>query len=181
MSDLRDLASLPPKLQQFVRRLTIATNPQYDWEVPPQEQPDLANPVELNNQEIVFSNAMIELAGAIVATRRELLARKKELREAQREISKFEMQVLREAGTLSSADRNSKQLQQAFIERKIGENAAIRATYWARRDRADVLEDAIADLEGELDNCDQLIRVVKHASENVQTHLSFVKDEWKRR
>lgn len=181
MSDLRDLASLPPKLQAFVKRLSIATNPEYDWEVPPQEQTDLANPVELNNQEIVFSNAMIELAGAIVAVRRELLEKKKAYREALRDISKFEMQVLREAGTLSSADRNSKQLQQAFIERKIGEKPELRATYWSRRDKADELEDAIADLEGELDNCDQLIRVVKHASENVQTHLSFVKDEWKRR
>lgn len=181
MSDLRDVASLPPKLQQFIKRLSIATNPQYDWEVPPQDQAQLANPVELNNQEIVFSNAMIELSGAIIATRRELLATKKAFREKTRLVAEFEMQVLRAAGSLSSADRNSKQLQQAFIERKIGENAAINGPYWVAREAAEKLEDAIADLEGELDNCDQLIRVVKHASENVQTHLSFVKMEWNRR
>jgi predicted nucleic acid-binding Zn-ribbon protein len=169
----------PPKpgtpLGDFLAKLRIPFNPLYDHEQPPESQAELANPVELKNRSLIFSNATMELAAAVVEIRRELLGLRKELRAAKKAVTGIEMEALR-SGPMPSADKNSTRLQQAFIEKRIAEGTRDKE-YWAHRGKVDSIEESIEELKDELENCETWTWTLKQAAENVQTHLSFTKHE----
>ena len=173
--------SLPEKLRAYLSYLRVPVRPDYDWQLTPGENgEDYVNPVELNNQITVYGNAQLELGAAMAAINRKRLEQRKRKRAIEAMLKRTDTQVFRDTG-MKSTDKNSKALQQAFVEKKLMEMPAQFEAYRTLHDELDTIIDRLDELEVEGDNVDQFIKVVKHASDNAQTHLSFIKEEMRRR
>lgn len=159
--------------------MRIRTNPAFVDDVDPTEQEwAYVNPVALNNDLITIANEMLTLAeasvGAINANKTFRLERKK----LQRAQDDFETSLLA-IDPLNPAEGKNLKTTAAAIERRI-KQGQYSAEVDARVKRIRELEDAI-------DRNDDIIKTAKFywdtadkVSDNIKTHLSFVKDERRR-
>ena len=155
--------------------LAIPVNPEYDFDLDPAEQPNYVNPVTLNNRIIYYANAASKVSDQLIALRRKLLEARIELRKATRAVSDEEYDILLASG-LTKSDFKSLKDRQYFI-RKYVNDSGTSERYATVVEAQDKLSDTVLALEVQLENGEDLLRVINQLSSNIQTHLSYVKNE----
>lgn len=164
-------------MSQLADRLTLPLNPAHDVEADPGDQADLANPVTLNNYELVYTNAMIQVTQLSIDVNRKIEACKKARAEAEHQLEDLEEAVLRAHPAPTSA--NSVKKTQAWVAER-----AVEMELGGRRTELVALgrdyDQTLAGLKAEAWHCSLWIDAIKLGSQNMQTHLSYVKDERRR-
>ena len=161
-----------------IRALLVPVNPGHDLRADPARQTEYVNPVTLNNMQVVYANKAIEVTEAIVANNRKLAALKARQAKAEGQLEDIERVILTEHPA-PAADRKSNKLLEAYLERmahETGRTAEIRA---AREELRTIKNDMLL-IEAEIDSGRQVWAMLRLVGEHGQTHLSFVKDEYKR-
>lgn len=160
-------------------RMRIVTNPHFDLEIDPSENEfAYVNPVALNNDLIKLANEMITLAEAKVEAIKAIQKLKLERKKLERALDDLEQQLLRDDPLSPSEAKSLKTIAAA---------AARRAKESGHLATIDELRAKIRAVEDQIDKHDAIIRTsdiywdtAERVSENIKTHLSFVKDEKKR-
>ena len=158
--------------------LMIPTNPEYDWEVDPNTQFDFVNPVVLNNKLMQHANAAITVTQAIVTANRKLndLESKRVLLET--ELEDLEQKVLAKQPPTPAEAKTLKQLG-AYIIRMMeqADDPSDYARYLQVKDELSGMAKEMAEHRMSVDNGRQVFQMLKMLSEEIKTHLSFVKNE----
>lgn len=163
-------------LGRFVTRTKVPTNPTYDFQVNPQSQHEYVNPVTANNKLVEIANAYLDLTSIVV----ECLQARKDLKatvaEAQQGLDDLELDVLQHEPPTATADTRNNRTIQAYVQRCLATRDT-RADY----DRYQVtLRDArrkLDHVEAKLEAARAMLAALEMQSTNIQTHLSFVKNE----
>lgn len=164
-------------MSDFFERLIVPTNPDYDFEGDPHQQPDFANPVVLSNKLVLYANATIELTKSIVAVSKRRERRRLELRDEERKLQDLKRGALSRNPITPTAAKNL-QLTDAHIYRAL-EAEALLAGYKIIEDKIAKLEDEIEGLKAQEEDFKYSVHTIKLASENIVAKLSFVKAEAK--
>ncbi len=160
--------------------LLIPTHPDVD---PDEDQgaeaTDLANPVTVNNRQVLFANEAIRIAQRHVGLNRQILKLKLELKVTRRAHEKIVRRVLTEFPPERVSDTKTLKLVDAYVARvadraRVSEELALLENEQAR------LEDEIMKKEAEAENQQLAMSAIKLASQNAMTFLSYVKDEARR-
>jgi hypothetical protein len=158
--------------------LLIPTNPDYDPDHP-DDGVDLANPVTVNNQQILFANEVIAVTGEHIAANRDITQCKLELKVLRRMRNDLHRQILRDRPPRSGNDVKNNQLVDAYIFRMAVELQLDGMLHQIDEQEA-TLEASLAEAEAEAANCALKLTALKLASQNTMTFLSWVKEEAKR-
>jgi hypothetical protein len=159
--------------------LTIPTNPDY---APPDvsgDEAELANPVTVNNQQVLFANAALRVAQEHVEVNRRLVGARLELRVARRDFDDAMRAILKAHPPASANDTKNLKLTEAYVWRRAEENA-LDGALRAHERLVQAREDEVTRLEAEADNKALAMAAIKLASQNAMTFLSYVKDEARR-
>lgn len=159
----------------LLKSLVIPTNPDYKWELDPDEQPEYVNPVALNNREVQYANAAIRVAQRLVATNRHIAKSKQNLATARHALEDFERELLLAYPAPSSATKSTKLLQAYLYAAAIQHDK--RETLNALVTEVRAIERDLISLEIEADMAHTAFQAIKLGGEHIQTHLSFVKNE----
>lgn len=155
--------------------LSVPVNPDYDWNKGPETQAEYVNPVTLNNRQVQWINAAIEVTREHIRLNKQLGERKAELSKVRFDLEDLEQELLLAYPPSTTATKSLKLLQQYVFQTAVTASRSEelkRLTGEIRR-----LETEIQKLEIEIDNCRQIYQMLKLAGEHGQTHLSFVKQE----
>jgi hypothetical protein len=159
-------------------KLLIPTNPDYDVDGA-EPTAELANPVTVNNQQVLFANEAIRVTQDHVALNRDRTRLKLELKATRRAKDAIVRDLLRRFPPGSANDTKTLKLLDAYVWRKAEEfNEAERLRLLEEEEQH--LEDEIERLEDEGHNKALAMAALKLASQNAMTFLSYVKDEAKR-
>lgn len=157
-------------------RMRIPVNPEFDLEADPHENEyQYVNPVQLNNQLIVLANEQVSLAQVRVAAEREIVALKLDKRKLERKLEDLEEALLRD-NPLSPSEAKSLKTIGAAVARRVKE-AGNEAVFAELRDQIRDLEDKTDEQLGLAARSRIYSDTAYNVSENIKTHLSFVKYE----
>lgn len=157
------------------KRLTVPVSQSHDLECEPDGQPEYANPVTVNNYQIVYSNALIELADTVVTYDKVVSAGKKKQREVERKMEDLGRRVLQQSSP-RALDLKTLKMQDAFISAKAGE-LGLGTEYEQYTADLRQLEDEIAEAATVVKAARDYIHVVERASNNAMAFLSYYKHE----
>lgn len=157
----------------------IPVNPNYDTDVPPEDQEfAYVNPVTLNVHQIELANEMARLADVEVKAKRDAVAHRLEKKKLERQVRDLEEALLAN-DPLKPTEAKNLQTTAAAIRRR-----AIAAEQWdtltALRQQIHALEDLIETADGLVDRARVYWTTAQHMNDAIKTHLAYVKDEWKR-
>lgn len=163
----------PAETQRAVS-LLIPLNPHCSPDVDPAQHlsTEYVNPVVVNNREVLYTNAAIQLTDQLNAFNTKIEAAKKAKRDAEEQLAAFERRILRQhplprgTTTLKAID--------AYIERMAVEGGTADQLDELRTHLRDV-EDALAHWERRRDNARNWLAALELGSKNITTFLSFVK------
>jgi hypothetical protein len=155
--------------------LLVPVNPDYDWDVPAEEQTEFVNPVRVNNHVMLQHNAAIRVAQRVVALNRKIATGRQALGTAKDALEDFEQELLITYPAPGSATKNLKVLN-AYV-RQVAFEHGQREEYLARVQAVRDAERAVASLELEAETARFVFNTIKLTGEHAQTHLSFVKNE----
>ena len=162
----------------FYIHLQIPTNPEYDFGADPETQFDYANPVTLNNKLIEYANASIVVIRRLVTAQQEVAECKQELQALNAQIDDVEQEIL-SAYPPTTADTKTLKVLAAYIRRRATEDPDKAHLYFTRLNDRTELQARLLVLDAQIDNARQTFQLIKLLSDQVQTHLSFVKSEVK--
>lgn len=152
----------------------IPTNPQYVFEKP-KIRSQYANPVVLRDYLIRISNNIEVTIDKISQLRGQLAELKIELQECEDDLEDFERTVLVQHPP-SRDDRKTNKILDAYIrgiiEREAGSSVWEELRQRIRRLRSDILRK-----QAEKDACYTRLEAAKLQSDNIRSHLAFVKAE----
>jgi hypothetical protein len=156
--------------------LLIPVNPGYDFSADPGGQPEYVNPVTLNNMEVRYANAAIQVVDRVTRSMKKLAQFKADLDEAEQAVEDFESDLLR----LHPPPRGEKTLKliDAHILR-IAEQEGTITEYRAKMAKTRDLKRQIIITDAAVDAGRLVLTQLKMVGEHGQTHLSFVKNEYK--
>ena len=159
-----------------VTDLLIPVNPSYNFEADPAGQPEYVNPVTLNNMEIRHANAAITVADRVTRRMKELAQLKVDLDIAEQALEDFESDLLR----LNPPPRGEKTLKliEAHI-RRVSEVESQATKYAELRNKVRELKRQIIIVDAAIDAGRLMLTQIKLLGEHGQTHLSFVKQEYR--
>lgn len=161
-------------LSALAEGLLIPTNPTVDLSASPIGDFEYANPVTLNNQLLLYGNAVIQATDRIAACHKQIEAAKLAKRKAERQLEDFEQAILRKyplpkgTGTLKVID--------AYIARMAVEEK-LHEQYADLKDEVRKQDDERAKWEAREKTTRMWLDAIDRASQNITTHLSFVKYE----
>jgi hypothetical protein len=164
-------------MSDFFKKLMVPTNPEYDFEGDPGQQPDYANPVVLSNKLVMYANATLELTESIVSVSKQRERKRLELRDEERKLQDLKRGVLARTPITSTASKNL-QLTDAHIYKAL-ETEKLLDGYKAIEARVAKLEDEIDGLKAKEEDFKYSIHTIKLASDNITNKLSYVKAEAK--
>lgn len=157
-------------------RMRVRTNPAYDSEVDPTEQEwAYVNPVQLNNDLITIGNEMLSLAEVSVNATRENQRLRLEMRKLEREQDDFEKHLLA-TDPLAPSEAKSLKTIAAAIERRV-QQQGLSDQVQARLDKIRQYEDAIDRNETTIRLSKLYWDTAEKLSDNIKTHLAYVKAE----
>lgn len=162
----------------FSVRLIMPTSPSHDLDCDPDGQPEYANPVTVNNYQIVYSNALHELTDIVVKGNKQLEGLKKEKRAADRALDDFGNQILRKANP-KAINLKTLKMQDAFISEK-AEEFGQSIEYEALTEESRKLEDQIGEVQAKIKSARDWIDSIRLASDNGKTFLAFWKADAER-
>jgi hypothetical protein len=159
-------------------RLRIAVNPNYDHDDPDSNEFGYWNPVTATNDLIRLANAALDIAQSISDARHTRVTLKQQLRELERQLDELERRVLNQ-DPLSPTEAKTLKTVAAAVYRRFDAHGIV--------DQAKALQDQMAVVVDQLDHLDDRIetghmwlKTNSQVSDNIQTALSFYKDERKR-
>lgn len=155
--------------------LLVPTNTEYSFNEDPEDQLSYVNPVTLNNLLIKYANAAVEITSKIVVLKKAKVELDIQIRELKHSIEDMESDILQE-NEGSANDHKNLKAQAAFVRKKAKETG--------RYDTLAELESTLEKHEVErmkkqvaIENASSTLELIEQLSQNVQTHLSFVKNE----
>jgi hypothetical protein len=161
--------------------LIIPTHPDVD---PDEDQgavaTDLANPVTVNNRQVLFANEAIRIAQRHVGLNRELTKLRLELRVTKRAHDDLVRRVLIENPPERVADTKTLKLVDAYVQRVAERDPALAGALASLQKEEDRLTDLIEKKKDEAENQALAMAAIKLASQNASIFLSYVKDEARR-
>lgn len=160
-------------------RMRVRTNPAFDQDLDPQEQEwAYVNPVALNNDLVKIGNEMLTLASAMVQAINDNKKLRLEKKKLQRLQDDFETGLLASDPLNPSEGKNLKSTAAAIARRvKQGQHSAL---VEERTKKIREYEDGIERNEDIIKTAKIYWDTAEKLSENLKTHLSWVKDERKR-
>lgn len=159
---------------QFLQKLKLPVNPAYKWDGP-DDQPEYANPVTLNNRIIELANASLTTAQAIVIYQKRRGELRNDLKAAQDALDDFEQELLVQFPPPPTATKSNRLVQTYLLTTATHHNK--RDAYLALRDTVRRLEAQLETVGVKLDTMRTAQAAIQTVADNVQTHLSFVKSE----
>lgn len=167
------------KKRRLADELKVRTNPEYDHDVDPEENPYVFwNPVTATNDLIRLANAGLEITQAISDARQERAQLEMQSRTTTREIERRENALLI-ADPLSASEAKTLKTVAAAIQGRAyasGASEVLEALY----NQKNALEDRILELKDQIDIGHDWNKTNERVSDNLRTALSFFKDERKR-
>lgn len=157
--------------------LLIPVNPAYDFARDPEGQAEYVNPVTLNNCEIKHANAAIFVTDRVANHMRRLAELKAARDDAKNALDDFEADLLR-LHPAPPNDRKTNKLLDSYI-RRIAEQEGEFEHYKGLIAEVRRLEREIIITDAAVDAGRQVWGLIKMLGEHGQTHLSFVKTEYK--
>ncbi len=157
--------------------LLIPVNPKYDFAGDPSGQAEYVNPVTLNNMEIKHANAAILVADRVTGHMVRLAKFKADRDDAQNDLDDFEADLLR-LHPAPPNDRKTNKLLDSYI-RRIAEQEGQLDHYKGLIDKVRKLDREITVTDAAVDAGRQVSSLIKMLGEHGQTHLSFVKNEYR--
>jgi hypothetical protein len=159
--------------------LMVPVNPEYDFNKEPQENEfEYANPVTVNNQEILYANAAMQVTKLHVKANKKIAAAKLELKATREAREDIERKIVVQSPPGTNDSKNTR-LMEAYIWRTAAATGKAeelqRLLQEERRLTARIL-----DLEATAENLKLTQQTIKLAGEHGQTFLSYVKDEARR-
>lgn len=155
----------------------IPVNPHYVFEQP-KIRGQYANPITLNNHLVAIANEYYELVNHIVKLNGRIAKLKNSLSDTEFALLEVEQNLLLEHPA-PTADRKSNKLMETYVRRVVMEHPdAQTKRVWTemRKEVRDLQADIVA-AELERDSCFSRVGLLKVQSENIKTHLSYVKSE----
>ncbi len=160
--------------------LLIPTHPDVDPdEDVGAEATDLANPVTVNNRQVLFANEAIRIAQRHVGLNRELIKLRLELKVTRRARERLVRKLLIEYPPDRVADTKTLKLVEAYVER-VAERVGRLEELHALVREEERLEDLIERKDADAENQTLAMKAIQLASQNCMTFLSYVKDEARR-
>jgi hypothetical protein len=157
--------------------LLIPTHPDVDPdEEEGAEATDLANPVTVNNRQVLFANEAIRIAQRHVGLNRELIKLRLELKVTRRAKDRIVRHLLTTYPPERVADTKTLKLVDAYVERVASRSGKDKELALLDRD-IERLEDLIEKKDGEAENQQLAMAAIKLASQNASIFLSYVKNE----
>jgi hypothetical protein len=160
--------------KSWAASITIPTNPDYDPEHDPSLQAELANPVRVNNSQILFTNALLAVTQEHIELLDDVIKIKLELKDARRQREKLVRQVLREHPPSSGNDTKTLKLIEAYVAR-IAFGKPIEQLLDSLEVTIEELEDDLERKQDEIKQCELKVFAIRQASQNSMTFLSYVK------
>ena len=155
-------------------RLTIPVNPKYDFDLDPAEQEGTyVNPVTLNNSLIRYANTAATLVQQLTVAKKERLETNLRIRAAKQQLDDLEYDLLMET---PKAAKQTLKIQETEIRRKAKELGSYDYMKELEND-LHKLTDSKLILDVKIENLVSALDLVEQLSQNVQTHLSFIKTE----
>jgi len=161
----------------FWNELKIPVNPEYDFTRDPATQAEYVNPVVLNNMEVRQANAAIEVSDRLGRHQRRLAELKVELDEAEAGQEDLETEILTHHPAPTN-DRKTNKLLDAYV-RGMAEQLGKREELQTLVDRQREIRREILLTEAAIEAARQAWQCIRLLGEHGQTHLSFVKQEYK--
>lgn len=134
---------------------------------------EYANPVTLKNRLILYSNAVIEATDKLNDINDRIAAEKRSKREAERLLGSYEEQLLRTYPP--GKNLTTLKLVQAYVERVAHDLDNTADQYHQLREDVEAAEDKVAEWQVKADRIKAWLQAIAVASQNITTHLSFVK------
>lgn len=160
-------------------RLRIRVNPAFDLERDPSAQDAVyVDPDALNNDLITIANEMVRLAEIEVAAMQENKQLRLRKRKLERILTEFETRLMAE-DPLSPTEAKSLKLTAAAVLRRVADGGY---TAWVeqRRTRLAQLENRIAENAETIQMAKLYWETAERLSDNIKTHLAYVKEERRR-
>lgn len=155
--------------------LKVPVNPEYNFDLDPAEQFNYVNPVMLNNLIVHYANCAIEVFDKLKQQRKELLEVRIALRKSVRELEDLEYDILLGANLTKSDFKNLKD--RLYFIRKTAKESEYSSQYDKARITCDELQDTVLKHEIRIESGEDMLKLINQLSSNVQTHLSYVKNE----
>lgn len=155
----------------------IPVNPEYTWDLTPEEQADYVNPVELNNKLIEFQNQHARVASKITADQRKRAELKVSLRDADNKLTRFRNKLLR-LHPPPNNDRKTNILLESYVER-LALDEGVEGQWEQVNFAVRTLESQIELLEADIESGKSITFMLRDFYENIKTHLAFRKHEWR--
>lgn len=165
------------KERVFFENLLVPVNPEYDFDADPTGQFDYANPVTLNNQLVLYTNAGIELTKKVVVLNRRREKLRLDKKDVERKLKALRQNTLAKNPAPPSAAKNLA-LTDAYVQRCLEADGFFLEAQ-AHEATVATLDDKIDLMKEEAENLFFTMNTIKLASQNIMTHLSFVKNEQK--
>jgi chromosome segregation ATPase len=134
---------------------------------------EYANPVTLKNRLVLYSNAVIEATDRLNDFNERIAAAKQHKRAAERDLENYEARLLR----LYPPEKNLSTLKlvQAYVERISHDRDSTSDQYHELRQAVHKAEDDGAHWQTKADKVRAWLNAIETASQNITTHLSYVK------
>ncbi len=159
----------------YFSRLEIPTHPDYDFDKDPADQFEYANPVTLNNQLVLYTNAAIGLTQTVVSLGRRRQASRLRKKDLERKLKGLRNRVLSDNPAPPSAAKNLA-LTEAYVFRCLDAAGKLNEAEQLEAQIA-VLEDEGETMKEEVENLHFTMKTLELAGTNVMTHLSWLKAE----
>jgi chromosome segregation ATPase len=162
--------------------LTIPVN-EHSGEAPgvpaASEQFEYANPVTLKNRLILYANAVIEATDKLNDINDAIASAKSAKRHAENDLESYEGRLLR----LFPPEKNltTLKLVQAYLERVAHDRDDTADQYYMLREAVKKAEENVAKAQAKADKIKAWLSAIETASQNITTHLSYVKFDSKLR
>lgn len=157
--------------------LLVPTNSRYSFTTDPAEQTAYVNPLTLNNLLIKYANAAVTITDKLIGFKKAKVELDIEVRETRQALEDMESDILQESEGSANDHKNLK-AQAAFVRKRAKETG--------RYEDLKGLEKKLAELETgrlrkqvDVESAAHTLDIIDQLSQNVQTHLSYVKNEMK--
>lgn len=159
-----------------IETLKVPTNPEYDFFLDPGAQHGYVNPVTLNNKLIELSNAYIDVTKLLSNRLREKSDIRTKLEEVGQALEDMEMEVLEQNPPTTTADCKSSKTIYAYVRRTLDEMGKAPQFNQLLKDQRN-LKQSLIQMETSIEIARSLLVAIETQGTNIQTHLSFVKNE----
>lgn len=157
--------------------MRVPTNPNYVFEQP-KVRGQYVNPVTVSNYLITLANEYHDVVEGLSKINRRQASLKADLSKAESELDEFEQELLL-THPAPAGDRKSNKLLEVYIRKLVLEDSdpQTKATWTKLRTTVRELRADVVTLDLERDVYFARMGQLKVQSENIKTHLSFVKSE----